>query len=304
MSSGTAALFCALKALGIGKGDGVMIPVYVCTALLHAVNASGASPVLADVDPVSGNITALTARKAMRRTVRAVIVPHMFGFPAPAREIGLQLGVPVIEDCAQCVGGSIDGRRVGALTAVSVFSFYATKMLAAGEGGLAATSDSRIARRMRDIIEYDKREDFRPRFNFRMSDMTAAVARVQLSRIETVIKRRRAIAALYTRELGDMPGVRVPRPSCAETDPVYFRYIIRTGMRPDLVISTMSRKAVACSRPVYKPLHRYLGQKGFPGADSLFRTAVSLPIYPGLSQSDAKRVIQALCATMAEVKKD
>jgi len=302
VSSGTAALYCALKALGVGKGGAVVVPSYVCAALLHAVCAAGASAVLADVDGRSGNCTVETVRKALRRKVKAIIVPHLFGNPAPAHDIERCCGVPVIEDCAQCVGATIDGKPVGSLTTLSVFSMYATKVLAAGEGGMVATSDSAIARAVKDIREYDNRDDFRQRFNFKMSDMHAAVAREQLKKIDRIVRRRRAIAARYDAALEAVMGTAALPPRHPAAQPMYFRYVVRMRTGAERIISFMNRHGICCSRPVYKPLHRYLRLGGFPGTETIYRQAVSIPIYPGLSENEIRTVLRtfrtAVCGSV------
>jgi dTDP-4-amino-4,6-dideoxygalactose transaminase len=293
VSSGTAALYCALRSLGVGRGHAVVIPAYVCTALLNAVTATGARPVLADVDPDTGNMGPGEAKAVMRRNVKAVIVPHLFGFPAPAGEIERETGVPVIEDCAQCVGAAIGGAPVGSLTAISVFSFYATKMLAAGEGGMIATSSTALARAAADIRDYDKRDNYRERFNFKLSDIHAAIAREQVRKIDVMVRRRRAIAAAYYSGLEDC-GRKVRLPVKIESvEPVFYRFVVRIGNGAGRVVAAMHAASVGCARPVFKPLYRYLGEKSLPGTETMFRTAVSLPLYPDLTAEEIRRVVRA-----------
>jgi perosamine synthetase len=134
VSSGTAALHLSLRALGVDEGSEVILPSYVCTAPLNAVKYVRATPVLVDIDPATYNITAETIIKARSNRTRAIIVPHMFGLPADIDPI-ISLGIPVIEDCAHSIGARYRGRLTGSIGLLSVFSFYATKMLGAGEGG-------------------------------------------------------------------------------------------------------------------------------------------------------------------------
>jgi perosamine synthetase len=294
VSSGTAALFLALKALGVKRGDTVVIPSYVCTALLNAVYLTGAKPLLSDVDPATGNINSDLVKKAARATTKAVIAPHLFGTPLDARPIEKDLGIPVIEDCAQCLGTTVENKTVGSLTTISVFSFYATKLLCAGEGGLIATSDKKLAGQMVDYREYDNRDYYIPSFNLKLSDLHAAIARQQLKKLPAMISRRRQTARRYIRELKDLASItRLPL-EIRKCRPVYYRFVLQTGQNASGIIKKMDRLGVDCRKPVYKPLHHYLKQTGFPGADEIFRRAVSVPLYPGLDNDEISYIIASL----------
>jgi len=301
VSSGTAALYLALRSLDVKQGDSVVIPSYVCTALLNAVLMAGASPCLSDVDPVTGEMTVDTAKKALRKNTKAAIVPHLFGVPADAHSIERQLGVPVIEDCAQCVGTSLGGKKVGGQTLISVFSFYATKLLCAGEGGLVATSDRRIADVITNIREYDNRETYVPAFNFKLSDVHAALARQQLKRLPEMVGKRRKIAGIYDDSL-EGPALPV-RPSAQGENirrSVYFRYVVRAAGNVKSIIGKMETKGIACRRPIYKPLHHYLKKNGFPGTDEIYKKAISIPIYPSLSKDQIEYICKNFSKTMSD----
>jgi dTDP-4-amino-4,6-dideoxygalactose transaminase len=301
VSSGTAALYLSLRALDVRPGHAVIIPSYVCTALLNVVSLAGAQPVLCDVDPKTGVMSRAYAQKVMGRNVRAIIVPHMFGFPADVADIA-SLGVPVIEDCAQCVDGEINGRIAGSMGTISVFSFYATKMIAAGEGGMAATSDEKLAQRMRDLREYDNRETWSPSFNFKLSDVHAAIARVQLHKLPDMISRRQAIARRYS-ELIRRAGAPVEAPSeIPSVSQCWYRYVVRTIFPAEKMLEWMNGRGVACRRPVFRPLHRYLNLHGFPGTEEMYTRAVSLPIYPGLTESDEHYIRGALAAFFSTLR--
>jgi perosamine synthetase len=293
VSSGTAALYCSLRALDVKRGDAVVIPSYVCTALLNAVYLAGATPLLADVDPATGNLDVDNVKKALRAKTKAVIVAHLFGHPARADEIE-RLGVPVIEDCAQCVGATVNGKRAGSLTTMSVFSFYATKVLAAGEGGLVATSDRRIAQRILDLREYDNRDDYVPRFNFKMSDIHAAIASVQVKKIAAIVRGRRAIARVYRAQLCEALADDQLPPQNPGLDSMYYRFVLRLRQSPLATVAAMRKKGIACGRPVFKPLHRYLGLSGFPGSEEIYKQALSIPIYPGLTSTQIRRIADTL----------
>ena len=144
VNSGTAALHLALLALGVGKDDEVMIPSYVCTALLNAVLYTQARPRVVDVHFEDGNISTEAIQKNITKKVKAMVVPHMFGQPADIKDL-MGFGMPVVEDCAQAVGASYENKKVGSFGAAGVFSFYATKMMTTGEGGIILTDNEKIA---------------------------------------------------------------------------------------------------------------------------------------------------------------
>ena len=293
VSSGTSALYLTLRAMKIGKGDHVIIPSYVCTALLNAVMFAGATPVLSDVDPQSGNITVFQIKKIKKKRIRAVIVPHLFGNPVDIMEVEA-LGIPVIEDCAQCIGTSLNGKRIGGLSTVSIFSFYTTKVLAAGEGGLIATSDKTIAERLMDLREYDNCDDYTPRFNFKLSDLHAAVAVQQFSKLKEMVTKRRAIAYEYLKSIVPLsPHIRT-MPSDLLRNSIFYRFIVQFETGAEKLINIMKKKGVHCSRPVYKPLHHYLNKKGFQNTDTMYHHAVSIPCYPSLTIKEREYIIKTI----------
>jgi dTDP-4-amino-4,6-dideoxygalactose transaminase len=298
VSSGTAALHLALLALGIGEGDEVIIPSFVCSALLHAVRVARAVPVPADIDGETLNITPREIQRRQTPRTKAVIVPHLFGLPADIRPI-VALGVPVIEDCAQALGSRCEGAPVGGFGVLSVFSFYATKVICTGEGGMVAGNDARLLERIRDLRDYDEKEDDRLRYNCKLTDLQAALGLAQLRRLPELIARRREIAARYDTALRALPLFLPPRPPRCE--PNHYRYVVRTGGIAALLAA--GREAgIAYRRPVFKPLHRYLGLTGYPETDAAFAQSLSLPIYPSLTEGELNTVIghlQAACSSLS-----
>ncbi len=288
VSSGSAGLFLSFKALGIGKGDGIVIPTYACTALLNAVLLAGAKPILADVDPQTGNITNETVKKALTRKAKAIVAVHLWGNPAPAKDIEKEFGIPVIEDCAQSIGANINGRPVGGETAISLFSFYTTKMAAAGEGGTVCTSNFQWAQAVRSWREYDNADALRPCFNFKLTDLQAAVAGAQVAKIEQMVSARRQIAEYYQNELCNLDLELIP--SQPKSRPAFYRFVIQSGRNPQKVIAAASKSGVSMARPIFRPLHHYLNKKGFPEADRLYGRAISIPIYPSLTKPEMRKV--------------
>jgi dTDP-4-amino-4,6-dideoxygalactose transaminase len=286
VSSGTAALHLSLLSLGVGEGSEVILPSYVCTALLNAVQYVRATPMLADIDPATYNITVEHVRNAITDRTKALIVPHMFGLPADIDAI-VSLGIPVIEDCAHSVGARVKGKCTGSFGRLSIVSFYATKMLGAGEGGMVFTDDCGLAETVSDLRAYDEKETYVVRYNYKMTDLQAAVLGVQLKNLPRFIERRREIAAIYHRRLEGL-GVSAPA-APEERGHIYYRYIV--GVQdPGEFISHMRERGIECKRPVFKPLHRYLDLPGYPCSEEAWKRTVSIPIYPSLRSEEIDHI--------------
>ncbi len=295
VSSGSAALELALRAVGVGPGAEVVVPTYACDALHHAVTRCGATPVLADADPETLGVSAADAARRRSARTRAVVVVHPFGLAVGLDEF-LALGVPVVEDCAQAIGAVVDGRPAGSRGALAVCSFYATKLLTTGEGGAVAGPAAAVAR-ARDARDYDERQDLAPRFNYKLTDMQAALGRSQLGRLDAFVARRRAVAARYRGLLAGVAGCRVPAEAGARH--VYHRFVVRVAAPLERVIERLARGGVTARRPVFRPIHRALGLAGYPEAERLWQTCLSLPCYPLLSDAEVDAVAAALADALA-----
>ena len=290
VGSGTAALHLSLIALGVGKGDEVVIPGYVCPALLNVISYVNAVPIIADVDKFTFNIDVDNLKSRITGRTKAIIVPHMFGLPADIDEI-MSLGIPVIEDCAQSIGSRYKGKYTGSFSLLSVFSFYATKMLSTGEGGMVLSNDDGLIRTARDLRDYDEKESYSVRYNYKMTDIQAALGISQLRKLPSFIERRKEIAGLYDEVLQEMT---FPIPAVPEgREHIYYRYVLLLDNTFGF-IENMKKKGIECRRPVYKPLRKYLGLLELPVTDEIFQQAVSIPIYPSLSNSEVRRIIDTM----------
>ncbi|MHB9096567.1 MAG: DegT/DnrJ/EryC1/StrS family aminotransferase [Syntrophales bacterium] len=290
VSSGTAALHLSLLALEIGAGDEVVIPSFVCTALLNAIRAVSATPIPADINGETFNIDVRDIQRRLTGRTKAVIVPHMFGLPADIREI-VALGIPVIEDCAQSLGSRYQGAPTGGFGVLSVYSFYATKVICTGEGGMITADDSRLIDKIRDLRDYDEKEDGCLRYNYKLTDLQAAMGVVQLRKLPALIARRREIASQYDKFLQEYPVSLPVRPQ--DREQIHYRYIIRTERTREL-LDGGGKAGIAYRRPVFKPLHHYLDLAGFPETEGAFRSAVSLPLYPALRDAEVRTILQHL----------
>lgn len=295
VGSGTAALEVALLALGVGPGDEVLLPTYVCAAPWLAVTRVGATPTLVDIEPQSYAIDPDAVRKALSLRTQAIIVPHLFGLPADLTALQ-SFGVPLIEDCAHTIGALERGRPVGSVGRVTVCSFYATKLLCTGEGGMVLSNDAELLEKGRALREYDAGACLDPHaFNRKMTDLQAALGLAQVGRFRELVRRRAVIAARYRASLDGL-GLTLPNVPDGRTH-IYYRYVVRTPEAAgslDGLIARLEERGVQCRRPVFRPIHRYLGEAGFSAGDDAHARALSLPIYPSLTDAEADVVIQAL----------
>jgi dTDP-4-amino-4,6-dideoxygalactose transaminase len=281
VNSGTSALHLALLGAGVRPGQEVMVPAYCCAALLNAVALAGAAPVLVDCAPGGYNASPDDAARKLTPRTAAIVVAHMFGTPAPLDGF-LALGPPVIEDCAQSIGGACGGRGL-----LAIGSFYATKVITTGHGGIVATSDPELAERLRDLTHYDNRDDWRPRFNYGLGETAAALGLWQLERLDSFLERRAEIRFHYNQAVG------IPE---AAFDGIAYRYVMQVR-DASAAIQAMDSLGIDVKRPVYAPLHHYLGGVA-PHAQAAHEQIVSLPIYPLLSERQVTRVAEVATRTL------
>jgi perosamine synthetase len=297
VSSGTAALHLSLLALGVGKGDSVIVPTYSCIAPYNAVRYTGALPVLADTVENGWSMDAERVedhlkKRSKKQNVRAIVVVHLFGRPADMDAflyISRKYSVPVIEDCALSLGSEYKGKKVGSFGHVSVFSFYATKVITTGEGGMIISDSKEALQRARDLREYDEKKDSKLRFNCKMTDIQAALGRSQLKKLPGFIKQRRRIARRYLEGLQNLP-LSLPEKS-KHVKEMYYRFVVRMKNASGF-IRDMRVKGIVCRRPVFMPVHKIFKQSSLPNAEKIWKEAVSLPIYPLLKEDAVNRIIE------------
>ncbi len=298
VNSGTVALEVALRVLGIGPGDEVILPSYVCAAPWLAVQRVGALARLADIELESLNLDPASVRGLMTARTKAIIVPHLFGLPADLRALE-QFGVPLIEDCAQTLGAMEQGRAVGSVGLLTVCSFYATKLICAGEGGMVLSNDPALLERARGLREYDGAPSLIPAAtNLKLTDLQAAIGVAQLERVASFLERRLELARIYHAAL-EGAGVVRPIPPDGRSH-IYYRFVVRV---PDCkeqadalheVIARLEGHGVQCRKPVFRSLHRYLRLDGFPASEEAERTALSIPLYPDLTDEEVAQILVAL----------
>lgn len=309
VSSGTAALHLALLAHGVGPGDEVVVPAFTFAGTANAVVLAGARPVFADVREHDLNLDPASVAGALTRRTRAVVPVHLYGAPAPVDELRRlceERGVVVIEDAAQAHGAEAGGRRVGA-AGTACWSFYATKnMTTGGEGGMVTTDDPKVADRVRLLRNQGERERYRtetPAFNYRMTELAAAIGLVQLEKLEAWNERRRANARALTARLR---GV-VPVGEARGVRHVFHQYTVwapggrRDGLRDHLrargIEASVFYPAPVPRLPAYA---REWERAAFPVAERAAREVLSLPVHPGLSGAEVDAIVDAVNGFMLQ----
>ncbi len=327
VASCTAAIELALRALRLPRGAKVLTSTMTFCGAVHAIVHAGLVPVLADVDPVTlcSDAPACAAAASRAGGVDAMVVTHYAGFPAPVAELAEAAGLPlgrVVEDAAHALGARVGERPVGTISAATCFSFYATKNLPVGEGGMLTTADPAVADHVRRARLHGMSNDAWKRYlpgsawrysvdvagiKANMTDMQAAVGRAQLRHFAGWQDRRALLARRYDQALAGVPGLRLPaRPSGAAGGHAWHLYVVQVGpelgLGRDELIAALAEQGVSCSVH-FIPVHHFpyfqelLGADPagrYPNADAAFERVVSLPLYPGLAAADVDYVCERI----------
>jgi len=288
-SSGTDALYLALRALEIGDDDEVIIPTYVCRAVWDAVKATGALPVLSDIgEDWCMNLN--TIRPWITKRTKAIIVVHTFGIMADVAPI-CDLGIPIIEDSCQAFGVKIGGELGRTLGKLCVLSFHATKLLTTGEGGMVLTNDEDLLKRLRGFKE-SKGIPSTIRYRQPMSDLQAALGLSQFARYEEFLDRRSFIADYYLTHLKGFP---IKLPHHVRDRSIFFRFPVRVRGNFEKLRKLFNSEGVQVRHGVDTLLHRLfeIESKRFPMAEEYFRETLSIPIYPALKRKELEWVVKS-----------
>jgi len=304
VSNGTAALHLALVALGVGPDDEVIVPDITFASPASMVKVCGAKPVLVDVDPNYWCIDPNELQRHITPRTKALIVVHLYGHPAKMNEImeiAEDHGIYVIEDCAEAHGAEFRGKKVGSFGHVSCFSFYANKIITTGEGGVCLTNDAELADKIRMLRDHGMRPEKRywhevVGFNYRMTNLQAAVGVAQLHKIERLICKKREIARIYAEELEGVRGI-ILHPEMPWAFCVYWLYSILVnskeyGHSRDELMRYLSKHGVETRRFFY-PLHvmpPFKTSRDFPVSTSLSEVGMNLPSGPKISGEEIKYV--------------
>ena len=288
-SNGTVSLHLAMATLGIGEGDEVIIPDLTFAASINTVMHVGARPVIVDVDRDTWCMTAEAIERAITPRTRAIMPVHVFGRPAQMSEIAelaRARGLYIIEDCAEAHGAKYDGQTIGSFSDISSFSFFANKIITTGEGGICLTNDADTAARMRMLRDHGMRPDRRywheePGFNFRMTNMQAAIGCAQIERMDELLAMRANAHQLYVKALTGIPGVSFPPPMSQRAEPVTWFSCAQVPEDKRAELIAGCKAANIDLRPFFHGLSAMPAYRNFarkcPNSDWLSRTGVNLP---------------------------
>ena len=306
-ANGTTAIHLALAVLGVGPGDEVLVPDLTFVATANAVRYTGATPVLVDVDPGTWGMDPHQARAKLTPRTKAILPVHLYGHPVemdPILDLADRHGLWVVEDAAEAHGARYKGRPVGGLGHLGCFSFYGNKIVTTGEGGMVVTDDPALAEQLaflRDHAMDPKRRYYHPAvgFNYRMTNIQAAIGCAQLEAIDEIVARRRRIAEVYARGLAGIPGLG-PQPRAGWAEPVCWMFSVLVeeafGLDRAEVITGLRERGVD-SRPFFVPLHElppYRAGAPYPVAEALGRKGLNLPSGNRLTPEQIETVCRAL----------
>jgi perosamine synthetase len=322
VASCTAALHLSLAAIGLSAGQEVLVPTTTFTSTAEVVTYFGARPVLVDIDPATMNIDPADAARRITPGTRAIVPVHFAGQPCDLEAIthlAEQHDLRVIEDAAHALPACYRGKRIGAISPLTAFSFYATKTLATGEGGMITTADDGLAERIRRLRLHGISRDAWKRYSsegswyyeveeagykYNFTDLQAALGLVQLSKCDALWAARSQIAERYTRAFNELPTLEAPSVSKDRTS-AWHLYVLR--LRPGLritrnhFIELLRERGIGTSvhfiplhlHPFYRAAYGYR-PGDFPHAEREYERCLSLPIYPGMTECDVGRVIEAV----------
>lgn len=303
VNSGTSGQHLGLLAAGVGKGDEVIVPSFTFAATPNSVALTGARPVFCDIDPSTFTIDVQHLKSLIGPKTKGVMPVHLFGHPAAMARIvavASHFGIQVYEDAAQAHGAKENGKLVGTFGDFAMFSLYPTKNMTSGEGGMVSCASDELARNLRLLRNQGMEKQYHNEvvgYNNRMTDIHAAIGRVQLTRVEKWTQQRRANALYLTRHI---ENVQTPT-EVAGAEHVYHQYTIRVPEdRDGFAVALREKHGVGCG--IYYPvpthklpsLKRYAGGISLPHTDRAAAEVLSLPVHPGLSRRNLDTVIEAV----------
>ena len=319
VSSCTTALHLALVALGLGPGDEVVVPSLSFIATANAVRYVGAEPVFADVDPATGNLTTATVDAVRTPRTKAVLAVHQGGVPADVhalRAVCADWDLPLVEDAACAIGSTVGGKSVGQGSLISAWSFHPRKIVTTGEGGMVTTDDAQWAARLRRLREHGMNASAAERhasnkpvlesylevgYNYRMTDVQAAIGLVQLRKLDEMVARRRELAARYDVLLRDVPGITPVR------DPAYGQsnfqsyWVLPAEDFPvgrDDLLAALSEAGISARRGIMashlEPAYAGHPSAPLPVTERISRDSLILPLFHTMTEAQQDRVVAAL----------
>jgi len=319
-TSGTTALHLALASLGIGSGDEVIVPAFTMISTTFAIIYTGAKPVLVDAEPETWNIDTSKVEQKINQRTKAILPVHIYGHPCdmePIMNIAEKYNLHVVEDAAEAHGAEYKGKKAGGIGHIGCFSFYANKIITTGEGGMIVTNDGAVAEKARALkdLAFSRQRRFLHTdlgFNYRMTNIQAAIGLAQFEKIDQYIGMRRKNAYLYNRLLKDIPGITLP-PAKEWAKSVYWMYSIliddKFGIGRDELMDQLRKKGID-TRTFFIPMHQQpvfqnmglFKAESYPVAEELERRGLYLPSGSGLTEQQIKQVCQTISKIRGKCK--
>ena len=313
VSSGTAGLHLALRAVGVSDGAEVVTSPFSFVASANVALYERARPVFADIDPVTLNLDPDAAAAAVTERTAALLPVHVFGYPADVAALE-RLGLPIVEDACEALGAAYpDGRAVGGRGHPAVFGFYANKQLTTGEGGMVTVDDAALRERMdsernqgrapnMDWLDHD-----RLGFNYRLSDIACALGLAQLERLDDLLAGRARVAALYREALAGVEGLTLPCPDAGGARRGWFVYVVQLpgGVGRDATVRALAERGIP-SKPYFPAIHlmtfyreRFGHHEGeFPVCEDVAARSIALPFFPAMTEGQVDQVAEGLRAVL------
>jgi len=308
VANGTVALHLALHGLGIGPGDEVIVPTFTYISCVNTIVQTGAKPVFVDSLPSDWLMDPDDVERKITARTKAIMAVHLYGAVCdmgPLQKIAARRGLLLVEDCAEALGATLAGRQAGTFGDVACFSFYGNKTVTTGEGGMVTTKKAELAARLRFLK--NQGQDPQRRywhtelgFNYRMTNICAAIGLAQIERVEDIVARKRAIAGLYRDLIGNSPiTCQKPNPAVVSSEWL-FSVLLPAGVERDRVAGFLADNGVE-TRPVFHCAHQmpmYLLRASFAQAEEISQRGISLPSFPGLHDSDVEGIVDLLKASL------
>ena len=322
VSSGTAALHLAIRGLGIGEGDEVIVPSFTFIAVANAVLYERATPVFADIDPVTLNLDPACVEAAITPRTRAIVIVHTFGVPAEMTaftEMARRHGLAIIEDACEAIGATYNGHRVGGFGDISTFAFYPNKQITTGEGGAVVCRDAAIADRIRALRNQgrypsaDWLQHAELGYNYRLSEMACALGLVQLRRLDAMLADRARVAETYNLQLTSIDSLRLPPLQLPHRTISWFVYVVRIAEHlpmdtRDRVLALLQQGGIGCAR-YFAPIHLQPAYADvvsakkvvLPVTESIANRTLALPFFNRLTGSQLREVCDRLQVALRQL---
>lgn len=308
VSNGTVALHLALHCLNVGPGDEVIVPTFTYIASVNTIAQAGAKPVFCECRESDWLIDPNDVERKITSRTKAIVAVHLFGAACDMlalREIAKRHGLAIVEDCAESMGSLIDGRHTGTFGEIGTFSFFGNKTITTGEGGMVATNDDALADRLRRVKGQGQSSTRRYwhvelGFNYRMTNICAAIGLAQIERISDILSRKREIARMYRERLAGFPFVFQHSPENVLSSDWLVTLLLPPNCDRDRIMEEMLRRGVE-TRPVFYCAHRlpmYFEVNEYKVSEEISARGISLPSFPALSRQDIENVVAVLLASL------